>query len=87
MLISAVQSPISVGGVGGVVGSGEGAALLSLVSPGEDAKVTVDANAGVAESSVPIGVGEDNGVTNIFGVGVGGLSKCSGKSGAIERFT
>ena len=99
MLRATVQSTNGVGvGPPGVGVLGTGVKSVTGVSPSEDdgfaafaAKVIVGTSSGVGSgariSAVPIGVGDDKGVANILGVGVGGFQALSGMVGAMVLLT
>ena len=92
------QPPMTAAGVGDRVASTVSEDSIGPSSPGITegcanglaGKVTVGATSRVGAVGAcgdPMGVGDDKGVANIFGVGGGGLSKSSGRVGAIRMFT
>ena len=94
MLILGLQ--VSAGLVGSKVAVAEssgsnwpGSAVSSGLSGGAGGggRVTVGAISKVGVGSPPAGVGEDSGVTKMFGVGVGGFSRSGGSVGATLRLT
>jgi len=93
ILISGLQATsglagvaVAVIGTAGVSSSGSGARSSGPMASGT-ARVTVGAIGKVGVGGPPSGVGDESGVTNMFGVGVGGFSKSGDRVGATLRLT